>query len=67
MRERVTFLIDPKLQLDPNHAFQLSSKEFEISNLKAAREDRITFGFHELPQEVRLFRAPTSLSDAAWY
>ena len=51
MRERITFTHDPEDVFDPNQ-LQLGNSSLHVSNLKAAREDRFTFGFQELPQEV---------------
>ena len=53
MRRRSTFLHDPKLDVDPSQ-LQLSGDRFRIRGLKAAREERLTFAFNELPQEVKL-------------
>ena len=52
MRERITFIHGADEQFRPEQ-LKLGKDSVYISNLKAAREDRLTFGFQELPQEVR--------------
>ena len=51
MKERITFVHgandDFKLE-----QLQLENDALHVKSLKAAREDRLTFGLHELPQEV---------------
>ena len=51
MRRRTTFLQRHDTSFEPNQA-ALSSKSLSIRNLDAAREDRLTFTFDELPSEV---------------
>ena len=51
MRRRSTFVHDQRVDVDPRQ-LQLSGDVFKIRELKAAREERLTFGFNELPQEV---------------
>lgn len=51
MRRRSTFVHDRRVDVDPRQ-LQLSGDVFKIRELKAAREERLTFGFNELPQEV---------------
>ena len=51
MRERITFVHDPEDSFHPNQ-LQLSNSTLHVRGLNAAREDRFTFGFQELPQEV---------------
>jgi hypothetical protein len=51
MRRRSTFVHDSGLDIDPRQ-LQLLGNVFKIRELKAAREERLTFGFNELPQEV---------------
>jgi hypothetical protein len=51
MRRRSTFIHDSALDIDPRR-LQLSGNVFKIRELKAAREERLTVGFNELPQEV---------------
>lgn len=52
MRERVTFLhrrLDDTF--DPSQ-LHLQNDSIRLTSLKAAREDKLTFGLYELPQEV---------------
>lgn len=42
---------DPTLDVDP-HQLYLSGDRFVIENLRAAREERLTLSFNELPEEV---------------
>ena len=42
---------DPEVEVDPNQ-LRFSGKKFAVEDVKAAREERLTFGFNELPQEV---------------
>jgi hypothetical protein len=51
MRRRSTFVHDPTLDVDPRKLY-LSGGHFVIENLRAAREEKLTFGFDELPEEV---------------
>ena len=51
MRRRSTFVHDPALDIDPRQ-LQLAGNVLKIRELKAAREERLTVGFDELPQEV---------------
>lgn len=51
MRERVTFLHRPDDAFDPNQ-LQLQNDSLRVTSLKAAREDKLTLGLYELPQEV---------------
>jgi hypothetical protein len=51
MRRRSTFVYNRRVDVDPRQ-LQLSGDVFKIHELKAAREERLTFGFNELPQEV---------------
>lgn len=51
MRERITFLHGPEDAFDPKQ-LDLQYDTLAIESLKAAREDRLTFGLYELPQEV---------------
>jgi hypothetical protein len=53
MRQRVTFLQDPQDSVDPK-LLKVTSDSISTKELKAAREDRVTFGFDELPQELYL-------------
>ena len=51
MRRRSTFVHDPTLDVNPQQLY-VSADRFVIDQLKAAREERLTFGFNELPEEV---------------
>lgn len=51
MKARVTFVYGSEDAFDPSQ-LQLEKSALHIKSLKAAREDRITLGLHELPQEV---------------
>ena len=51
MRERVTFLHAPDDAFDPEQ-LQLQNDSLRVQSLKAAREDKLTLGLYELPQEV---------------
>jgi hypothetical protein len=51
MRRRSTFVHDPALDVDPRQLY-VSGDRFVIENLRAAREERLTLGFNELPEEV---------------
>jgi hypothetical protein len=51
MRQRITFLHKPEDAIDPK-SIKVTADSLAASGLKAAREDRITFGFDELPKEV---------------
>lgn len=42
---------DPKLEIDAQQLY-LSGDRYVINNLRAAREERLTVGFNELPEEV---------------
>ena len=53
MRERITFVHDGH-DGDAHEQFRLENNTLHIRELKAAREDRFTFSFQELPQEVLL-------------
>lgn len=51
MRERITFIHGINEEFDPTQ-LRLNSDTLHITSLKAAREDRLTIGLYELPQEV---------------
>lgn len=51
MRRRSTFVHDPSVDVDPRQLY-VSGDRFVLENLKAAREERLNFGFNELPEEV---------------
>ena len=51
MRERITFVHGAEDKFDPKQ-LTVEKNAVQVQNLKAAREDRLTFSFSELPQEV---------------
>jgi hypothetical protein len=51
MRQRTTYLQAPADALDPA-LLTVTSTSISTPELKAAREERVTFGFDELPQEL---------------
>ncbi|TVY53168.1 Protein pbn1, partial [Lachnellula suecica] len=51
MRQRITFLQEPEDSVDPK-TLKVTNNDISTKGLKAAREDRITFSFEELPQEL---------------
>lgn len=51
MRQRITFIQDPSESVDPNK-LTVTSDSISTPELVAAREERITFGLDELPQEL---------------
>ncbi|TVY23068.1 Protein pbn1 [Lachnellula hyalina] len=51
MRQRITFIQQPQDSVDPN-SLKVTKNDISTTGLKAAREDRVTFGFEELPQEL---------------
>ena len=53
MGVRITFVHGAEDDFDPNQ-LKVEGDSLHIRSLKAAREDRITFGYQDLPQEVRL-------------
>ncbi|KAI9818537.1 MAG: protease B nonderepressible form [Pycnora praestabilis] len=53
MRQRITFLHQPEDAFNQEQ-LQVTGNTLSVKSLKAAREYRITFGFHELPQELAL-------------
>ncbi|MCJ1448294.1 MAG: protease B nonderepressible form [Stictis urceolatum] len=53
MRERITFVHARDDPYDPQQ-LRVEKDALHVENLKAAREDRISFGFQELPQEIWL-------------
>ena len=52
MRQRITLLHLPEDAIDPA-SIKITKVSLKVSGLKAAREDRLTLGFDELPQEIR--------------
>jgi len=51
MRQRTTFVHGPADSFDPKQ-LHVEPNAVHIESLNAAREDRLTFGLYELPQEV---------------
>lgn len=51
MKRRITFIQGSDAPFDPSQA-QLTKDALLIRALDAAREERATFGFNELPSEV---------------
>ena len=66
MRERITFVHGRHDGLDAQN-LRLENNTLHIRGLKAAREDRYTFGFQELPQEVLLKSSHWSSQDVDTY
>ncbi len=61
MRQRITFLQVPQDSVDPK-LLKVTTNAISTTELKAAREDRITFAFDELPQELyRVLKASHEL------
>lgn len=51
MKRRLTYIHAREDVFDPKE-LQLDNNTLHINGLRAAREDRFTFGLYELPQEV---------------
>jgi hypothetical protein len=51
MRQRITFLQEPQDSVDPK-ALKVTRSSISAPEIKAAREERVTFAFEELPQEL---------------
>ncbi|KAH8663597.1 PIG-X [Tricladium varicosporioides] len=61
MRQRITFIQKPEDSVDPEN-LKVTNNAISSKTLKAAREDRVTFGFDELPQELyRVLKASHEL------
>lgn len=61
MRQRITFIQEPEDSTDPK-SLKVTNDSINSKDLRAAREDRITFGFDELPQELyRVLKASHEL------
>ncbi|ESZ93721.1 hypothetical protein SBOR_5906 [Sclerotinia borealis F-4128] len=61
MRQRITFLQQPQDAVDPQNII-VSKKSITAKHIKAAREDRVTLSFSELPQEIyRVLKASHEL------
>jgi hypothetical protein len=52
MKQRITFIQRVDASFDPQQAV-LTTSSLSVRNLDAAREDRVTVGLDELPEEVR--------------
>lgn len=53
MRQRITFVHEPQDAINPK-GLDITSTSLSLEGLKAVREDRITLGLEELPQELRV-------------
>lgn len=51
MRQRITYLQEPQDSLDPS-TLKVTKNSISTKNVVAAREEKITFGLQELPQEL---------------
>ncbi|KAG9247044.1 PIG-X [Calycina marina] len=61
MRQRITFIQEPQNSLDPA-LLEVTNNFISTPSLYAAREDRVTFGLEELPQELyRVLKASHEL------
>jgi hypothetical protein len=52
MRQRITYIQKPDNSLDPS-TLEVGKASIKTNGLKAAREEKITFGFDELPNELK--------------
>lgn len=52
MKRRVTLVQEPGAAFDPKQAV-ISSSSLKIRDLDSARQERITLGLDDLPEEVR--------------
>lgn len=52
MKERITFVHGAKDAFEPSQ-LRLKKDTLDVSSMRAAREDKITVGVAELPQEAR--------------
>ena len=64
MRRRITFVQPDGSEIDGN-AFNVSRDGIQLQDLRATREDRLTAGLYELPQEARLSHYETRTFDCA--
>jgi hypothetical protein len=51
MRQRITYLQEPNDSIDPK-TLEVGESHIRTKGLKAAREEKITFAFDELPREL---------------
>lgn len=65
MKRRITFLQRPDAPFEADQAV-LTSKSLAIRGLDAAREDRVTFGLDDLPQEVSRKAHRIPINEDAW-
>ena len=68
MRERITFVHGADDTFDPDQ-LNVDKETIQVRSLMAAREDRLTFSFSELPQEVldSIFELQLQLADYTSY
>jgi len=66
MKQRITFVQRPDAPFEAEQAV-LTSNSLAIRALDAAREDRITFGLEDLPQEVSRTAHGISFNGEIWY
>ena len=52
MKQRLTYIHKPEDAFDPKQ-LEVGADSVQVSRLQAAREQRLTLGTKELPQEVR--------------
>ncbi|MCJ1312043.1 protease B nonderepressible form [Agyrium rufum] len=57
MRERITYIHNPEDDYEPKN-IQVQQDSLGIKALKAAKEDRLTAGVHEVPQEESFIKLP---------
>lgn len=61
MRQRITFLQEAQDSIDPQ-LLQISKRSISTQGVKGVREDRLTFAFDSLPQELyRVLKASHEL------
>lgn len=68
MKQRIAFFHDGNDSFDPEKQLAVSPQSVTITSLPAARQEKLTFTFDELPAEVCMASSPhvsmTSLSFA---
>jgi hypothetical protein len=52
MKQRITFLHRPEDSIDPD-SIHVGQSSFSVPSLQAAREDRITVSFDEVPDSIK--------------
>lgn len=66
MRQRITFIQDPEDSVAPGD-LQVSENTLTSKGpIKAAREDKVTFGFSELPAELKALLEQTHEAHLRW-